>query len=50
MLSVNIVANRDDLTATALIGLVVDNKDHLETIMANLRKVDSVMDVSRAIK
>ena len=38
MLSVNIVANRDDLTATALIGLVVDSKDHLETIMANLRK------------
>ncbi|MBR2551394.1 MAG: (p)ppGpp synthetase, partial [Erysipelotrichaceae bacterium] len=50
MLSVNIVANRDDLTATALIGLVVDSKEHLETIMANLRKVESVIEVSRVIK
>ena len=47
MLAVNIVANTDDLTATASISLTVNDLEHLENIMSNLRKVDSVISVER---
>ena len=50
MLSVNITVNQEDLTATASLTLNVEDINHLETIMANLRKVDSVISVERAIK
>ena len=50
IMAVNITANKDDLTATAFITIVVDDLNHLETIMANLRKVNSVISVERAVK
>jgi len=48
--SVNITANREELTATASISLMVDDLAHLENIMSNLRKVESVLLVERDIK
>ena len=50
MTSVNITADNDTLTATAIIVLKVDDKEHLESIMANLRKVESVISVERSFK
>ena len=50
MLSVNINVNQEELTATASLTLNVSDIDHLNTIMANLRKIDSVISVERAIK
>ena len=50
IMAVNIVANNEDLTASASITIVVNDLAHLESIMANLRKVDSVISVERAIK
>ena len=47
---VNITANTEDLTASATMSLMVEDVNHLETIMANLRKVESVISVERAIK
>ena len=48
--AVNSQANREDLTATTSLSFMVNDLEHLETIMANLRKVDSVISVERAIK
>ncbi len=48
--AVNSQANREDLTATTSMSFIVSDLEHLETIMANLRKVDSVISVERAIK
>lgn len=48
--AVNVTVNSEDLTASATLTLTVTGLDHLETIMANLRKVDSVISVERAIK
>lgn len=50
MLSVNVGVNQEDLTATANLTLSVDDTSHLDTIMANLRKVNSVISVERAVK
>ena len=36
--------------AAAMITIMVNSREHLETIMANLRKINSVLDVERAIK
>lgn len=48
--AVNSVANNEDLTATTSLSFMVTDKEHLENIMANLRKVESVISVERAIK
>ncbi|MBQ6478311.1 MAG: bifunctional (p)ppGpp synthetase/guanosine-3',5'-bis(diphosphate) 3'-pyrophosphohydrolase [Erysipelotrichaceae bacterium] len=48
--AVNSVANNEDLTATTNLSFMVTDKEHLENIMANLRKVESVISVERAIK
>lgn len=48
--AVNIVVNSEELTASASMSLMVNDLEHLETIMANLRKVESVISVERAIK
>ena len=48
--AVNITANSEDFTANASMSLMVTDLEHLETIMANLRKVESVISVERAIK
>ena len=48
--AVNSVANNEDLTATISLSFMVTDKEHLENIMANLRKVESVISVERAIK
>ena len=48
--AVNSQANREDLTATTSMSFMVSDLVQLETIMANLRKVDSVISVERAIK
>ena len=50
MLSVNINVNQEELTATASLTLNVSDIEHLNTIMTNLRKIDSVISVERAIK
>ena len=48
--AVNIVANNEDFTASASMSIIVNDLAHLDTIMANLRKVNSVISVERAIK
>jgi len=50
IMAVNIIANNEDLTASASMTIVVDDEQHLSTIMANLRKIESVISVERAIK
>ena len=50
MLSVNINVNQEELTATASLTLNVNDLEHLNLIITNLRKVDSVISVERAIK
>ena len=48
--AVNSVANPEDLTATTALSFMVNDLEHLLTIMSNLRKIDSVISVERAIK
>lgn len=48
--AVNSQANAEDLSATTSLSFMVNDLEHLENIMANLRKVDSVISVERAIK
>ena len=48
--AVNITANNEDFTASASMSLMINDLEHLDTIMANLRKVNSVISVERAIK
>ena len=48
--AVNSQANNEDLTATTSLSFMVNDLEHLENIMANLRKVESVISVERAIK
>ena len=50
IMAVNVGVNNDNLTASASITITVNNLEHLETIMANLRKINSVLSVERAIK
>lgn len=47
---VNSVANSEDLTATTSMSIMVSDNEHLDNIMANLRKINSVISVERAIK
>jgi len=48
--AVNSAVNNEDLTATTSLSFMVSDLEHLETIMANLRKVNSVISVERAVK
>ncbi len=48
--AVNSQANNEDLSATTSLSFMVNDLEHLENIMANLRKVESVISVERAIK
>ena len=48
--AVNSVANTEDLTATTSLSFTVSDLEQLEVIMTNLRKVESVISVERAIK
>ncbi|MBR2802229.1 MAG: bifunctional (p)ppGpp synthetase/guanosine-3',5'-bis(diphosphate) 3'-pyrophosphohydrolase [Erysipelotrichaceae bacterium] len=50
MLAINVVLNQQDLTAKAAIRIVVDDTEQLQTLMANLRKIESVLSVDRVIK
>ena len=47
---VNSILNPEELTVTTKMRLVVEDLEHLNTIMANLRKVNSVISVERTIK
>ena len=47
---VNSELNHESLTATTNLSFMVSDLDNLETIMSNLRKVESVIEVERAIK
>ena len=47
---VNSAINNEDLSATTNMSFMVNDLEHLENIMANLRKVESVISVERAIK
>ena len=47
---VNSELNHESLTATTSLSFMVSDLDNLETIMSNLRKVESVIEVERAIK
>lgn len=42
--------NDDRLTATTKMTVVVENADHLQSLIANLRKINSVTDVERVIQ
>ena len=50
LLAVNSTVNKDDLTATTKMTIVVDDIEHLQVIIANLRKINNVIDVERVIK
>ncbi len=50
LMEVNAVINPDRLTVTIKMRLVVNDIEHLKVIMANLHKVNDVIDVERAIK
>ena len=47
---VNIAVDQETLIAHATMSLMVDDLNHLDTIMTNLKKVESVIGVERAIK
>jgi len=47
LIAVNSSVNDDKVTATTTMHILVDDADHLKTIMANLRKVNSVLSVDR---
>ena len=48
--SVNSVVNEDKVTATTTMKVSVDDANHLQVIMVNLRKVSSVISVERVIR
>ncbi len=48
MNSLNAVVNKESLTSTFKISLQVHNLEHLQMIMANIRKVEGVISVDRA--
>lgn len=48
--AVNSQANPEDLSATTSMSFMVNDLEHLDIIMSNLRKIDSVISVERAIK
>ncbi len=50
ILEVNSSVNSEELTVTTRMTLVVDDLEHLNVIMANIRKINSVLDVERVIK
>lgn len=50
MQNINASVNNDDLTALIKITVLVDDADHLRTLIANLRKVDSVIEVERVFQ
>ena len=50
LLAVNSKVNSDHFTTTTSMTIIVDDLEHLETIMTNLRKVSSVTSVERVIK
>ncbi len=45
--AVNSTVNEDKITATTTLRVVVDNAEHLRTVIANLKKVPSVLTVDR---
>lgn len=45
--AVNSTVNEDKITATTTLRVVVDNAEHLRTVIANLKKVSSVLTVDR---
>lgn len=49
MLTMNAELNKQEMTVTARIKLVVDALEQLQTLMVNLRKVESVISVERLI-
>lgn len=50
LLDVNVTVNKEDFTATANMTLVVEDTEHLQTIISNLKKINSVLLVERVIK
>ena len=42
--------NEDRLTATTKMSVVVSDATHLQSLIANLRKINSVMEVERVIQ
>ena len=50
LMAVNSSVNQENLLATTKMTIVVDDVEHLKTIMANLKKVESVLEVDRVIK
>jgi GTP pyrophosphokinase len=45
--AVNSTVNDDKVTATTTLKIVVEDFDHLKLVIANLRKVNGVIDVDR---
>ena len=46
---INSTVNEDKVNTTTRLKVTVDNAEHLETIMANLRKIPSVTKVERSV-
>lgn len=50
LLNVSSIVNTVELTCTTKLTIVVEDKEQLETIMANLKKLNNVIKVERVIK
>jgi len=50
MLAINVNLDQQSLTASANIKLLINDIEQLSTLMANLRKIDSVLSVERVIR
>ncbi|MEF9968601.1 MAG: ACT domain-containing protein, partial [Longicatena sp.] len=49
LMGINSVVNSEDLTATTKMNILVDDIEHLQNVIANLKKVNSVITVERQI-
>ena len=48
LVAVNSTVNEDKITASTYLTVVVTDADHLQIVMANLRKIENVFEVHRA--
>lgn len=50
LLKLNTTSNHEELTVTTTMTIVVEDLEHLDNLMANLRKVNNVISVERVFK
>ncbi|MDP3446106.1 MAG: (p)ppGpp synthetase, partial [Ignavibacteria bacterium] len=48
IVAVNSTVNEDKITASTYLSVVVSDSDHLQVVIANLKKIDNVFEVHRS--